>query len=176
MFIRPEVPYAAECLTMNGKVLTGKLETKETNILISGRSGIFWNPWSGRRKRWIRKIQRIRLTHGTDHGHHPQEKDSLQWPRTSPARPTDWICTCFYDKKIKGTWFAEVIRDLQEVGITLQDIQDRGSPRFPRKAETRNWRSVELRKKRTTLRTGENRSTTSPNGKNYILWWRLRNQ
>ena len=38
---------------------------------------------------------------------------------------TWWIFAYFLSKKTKGAWFTEVERNLQEVGITQKDIQER---------------------------------------------------
>lgn len=45
-------------------------------------------------------------------------------PRPSPVTLTNRIFTYFHDKETKGAWFFQVERNLQEAGITQQDIQD----------------------------------------------------
>ena len=120
--IRPKALYAAECLAMNRKGLTGKLEAKERKILrkILGpvkEDGEYRRRHNHELYSHVEKItDTIRKRRIAFYGH---------LTRMSPERLTNRIFAYFLNKKTKGPWFNEVEGDLREVGITREDIQER---------------------------------------------------
>lgn len=121
--IRPEALYAAECLAMNKKGIMEKLEVKERKILrkILGPikdSGEFRRRHNQELYTRVEKITDvIRKRRISFYGH---------VTRMKPTRLTNRIFTFLQEKKTKGAWFSEVEKDLLEVGITREDIQQRG--------------------------------------------------
>lgn len=120
--IRPEALYAVECLAMNKKGLSEKLEAKERKILrrILGpikENGEYRKRHNHELYLHMEKItDTIRKRRIMFYGHLARmEKDRL----------TNRIFTYFLNKKTKGAWFTEVEKDINEVGITHEDIQER---------------------------------------------------
>lgn len=110
-----------ECLVMNRKGLTEELEAKERKILRKIMGPVKENGEYRRRhnhelythvEKITDTIQKRRITFC---GHMTQ---------MNPERLTNQIFAYFLSKKTKGAWFTKVERDLQEVGITSEDIQE----------------------------------------------------
>lgn len=143
--IRPEALYAAECLVMNKKGTLEKLETKERKILRKILGPIKENGEYRRRHNrelytHIEKLTDVmRKRRITFYGH---------VARMNPARLTSRIFTFLEEKKTKGAWFSEVQKDLQEIGISNEDIQRRG----PLKKKLQEHQSFQPKPK---LKTGK---------------------
>ncbi|KAJ8870364.1 hypothetical protein PR048_029385 [Dryococelus australis] len=104
--IRPEALYAAECLAMNKKGLMEQLEAKERKIL--------------------RKILGP-VKENENNGYHSEMRIAFygHLMRMSSEILSNQIFTYFLNKKTKGVWFTEVGKDLQELGISHDDIYER---------------------------------------------------
>ena len=120
--IRPEALYAAECLAMHRKGLTENLEVKERKILRKILGPVKENGEYRRRHNHelYTHVEKI-----TDAMRKRRIAFYCHITRMNPARLTNRIFTYFLKKKTKGAWFTEVDKDLQELGITTNDIWER---------------------------------------------------
>lgn len=143
--IRPEALYAAECLTMNKKGLLEKLEAKERKILRKILGPTKENGEYRRRhnQELYTHIEKITVT---------MRKRRIMFyghlARMNKHRLTNKIFTYFQNKKTKGSWFTEVEKDMDEVGINQDDIQERE----PLKKKLKTLRSFQEKPK---MKTGK---------------------
>ncbi|KAJ8890637.1 hypothetical protein PR048_010146 [Dryococelus australis] len=104
--IRPEALYAAEFLAMNKKGLMEQLEARERKIL----------------RKILGPVKEMKIT---DTMRERRIAFYGHLTRTSSERLSNQIFTYFLNKKTKGVWFTEVEKNLQELGISHDDILER---------------------------------------------------
>lgn len=120
--IRPEALYASECLTLNKKMMTEELEKVERRILrkILGpvkEGNEYRRRHNNELYRHIEKItDTIRKRRISFYGH-------LQ--RMEPERLTGRLFNYIRKLKMDNTWTKETEKDILELNITPQDIQNR---------------------------------------------------
>ena len=123
--IRPEALYAIECLTMNKRGLTEKLEVRERRILrkILGPSlkdGEYRRRHNSELYEEIEKLSDCaRKRRVSFYGH---------VARLPPNRLTNRLFTFWRNKKVRTTWLTETEKDIKELGLI--DLQDRQTIRL----------------------------------------------
>lgn len=160
--IRPEALYASECLILNRKGLTDKLEIQERKIMrkILGpvKEG---NEYKKRPNQELyRHTEKI-----TDVARKRRLAFYGHVSRMHPTRMTNQLLTYWQRRKTKSPWLTEVHKDLLELGVTDRDTKDRTSMRI--KLKQIKFQDKPPRKKKGALWTKERKQQHSQRMRDY---------
>ena len=160
--IRPEALYASECLTLNRKGLMEKLEIRERKIMRKILGPVKEGDCYKRRPnqelyKYCERITNVaRKRRLAFYGH---------VYRMHPTRLTNRILSYWQNRKTKSPWLMEVDKDLQELGITEENLKDRTALR--KMLKHKKFQDRLPTKKTGALRTKERNQQNSLRMRNY---------